>query len=106
VGPDGVSRSIGAKTTNQQVLDTTLKHGDIWSGDLSISNRDFLAIYLPLKNINNEVVGMLSVAQPMTAFLQTTQAAIRLTYLVAIICLLALMLPIYLVSRQIARQLK
>ncbi|HSX02733.1 MAG TPA: cache domain-containing protein [Candidatus Saccharimonadia bacterium] len=105
VGSDGSSRSIGAQESNPAVIATTLRQGQIWSGPVTLANRSFLAIYLPLKNANNTVVGMLSVAEPQSLFLQTSQQAIQLTFISSIICLLLLVAPIYWVARQISRQL-
>ncbi|HSX01846.1 MAG TPA: cache domain-containing protein [Candidatus Saccharimonadia bacterium] len=101
----GTSRSIGAKETNSGVIATTLHQGKTWLGPLTVANQDFLAVYLPLKDVDNTVVGMLFVGQPQTTLLQTAEAAVKLTFASAALMLLILILPIYLTSRQIVRQL-
>jgi hypothetical protein len=105
VAPDGTSRYIGAKETSPAVINTTLGQGKPWHGSLTISNQPFLVTYLPLKDADNTVVGMLSVGKSQHAILETSTQAVRLTFLSAIIWLIVIMLPIYLVSRHIARQL-
>jgi hypothetical protein len=105
VAPDGTSRSIGAKETRANVLDTTLRHGQIWSGSLTVSNQNYLATYLPLKDVDNTVVGMLFVGQLKDTILHSAEEAVKLTFIAAVIWLLIIMFPIYLISRLIARQL-
>jgi methyl-accepting chemotaxis protein len=105
VGPDGTSRSIGVKETSAGVKDSTLTHGKIWRGSLNISNVPYLAIYLPLKDVDNTVVGMLFVGQVQDTVLQSASQAVRLTFGLAVLWLLIIMAPIYLISRFIARQL-
>jgi hypothetical protein len=106
VSPDGTSRSIGAKETHTAVLDRTLRHGQIWQGALSVSNQTYLATYLPLKDVDNTVVGLLFVGQVQDALLQSASAAIKLTFAMAVLWLLLIMVPIYFISRLIARQLR
>jgi len=106
VGPDGTSRQIGVKQTNQAVLNTTLKQGKIYDGALTISNQDFLSIFLPLKDVDNTVVGMLFVGQLQTEILATAQQSVNLTFVSAVVWLIVIMMPIYIMSRKIAGQLR
>lgn len=106
VAPDGTSRSVGAKETSQNVLDTTIKQGKTWHGSLGVSNQTYLAVYLPLKDVDNTVVGMLFVGQPQDTLMQSAGAAIKLTFASAVVWLLLIMFPIYLVSKLINRQLR
>jgi hypothetical protein len=106
VGPDGTSRSTGVKETSSKVKDTTLTRGGIWRGPLTVSNINYLAIYLPLKDVDNTVVGMLFVGQIQDTVLQSASQAIKLTFGLAVLWLLIIVMPIYLISRYIARQLR
>lgn len=106
VGPDGTSRSIGSKETNAKILDTTLTHATIWRGAQSVSNQAYLSVYLPLKDVDNTVVGMLFVGQPQDTVLHSAQAAVKLTLISAVLWLIVIMFPIYFISRLISRELQ
>ncbi len=102
---DGVSRSIGTKETHAQVLDTTIKHGQISKGIFTIAGQPYLSVYLPLKNINNTVVGMLFVGQPQDVVLSSAKSAVGLTFIGASLALLVITIPVFALASQISRQL-
>lgn len=104
-GPSGTDRQIGARETHSAITSTVLKQGQIWHGAITISNQPYLAIYLPIKDADNTVVGMLAVGQPQSDILDTSNQAIKITFLTAVLWLVLSIVPIYLVCRQIARQL-
>lgn len=102
---DGKSRWVGVKEHNKSVNDTVLKSGETFSGQLDILNIPYLAVYRPLKDVDNVVVGMILVAQPQTYLLSTANQSIQLTFILATTLLLLSIFPAYLVSRYIGRQL-
>lgn len=103
--PDGSTAAVGAKESNPHVLQDTLKNGKTWRGSLSLSNQPYLGTYLPLKDVDKEIVGMLFVGQPQAKLLSTAEQAIQLTFATAALWLLLVMAPIFFVSRKIANQL-
>jgi hypothetical protein len=105
-GPNGTSRSLGTKETNTSVINKTINQGQLWQGIINTGSQPYLAIYLPLSDINHRVVGMLSVGMPQAVVLASAKEAIKLTFIGAVVALLLIMLPVYLVARQISRQLK
>lgn len=105
VAPDGVSRLIGVKDTNAAVQNTVLKAGKSYNGSVSVLNRQFLAVYAPLKDIDNTVVGMLFIGVPEASILQAAGHSIELTFVVTAILLLLSIVPAFLVSKYITRQL-
>ena len=106
VAPDGTSRWVGVKETNKGVTNTVLKNGKIFKGTLNILNRPFLAVYSPLKDIDNTTVGMLFIGQPQTTILQTAGRSIELTFLVAVTLLIFSIIPAYLISKYLTHQLE
>ncbi|HEX3082170.1 MAG TPA: cache domain-containing protein [Candidatus Saccharimonadia bacterium] len=104
-GPDGTSRSVGLKETSGAIRGTVITRGQTWSGVADVSGTPYLAVYLPLKTSNNSVVGMLSVGQPEDVVLKSAESAIGITFAGATAALLLLMLPVYLLARQITKQL-
>ena len=105
-GPDGISRWVGVKETSSDVQDTVLKHGDIFKGQLDVLNRQYLAVYAPLKNADQAVIGMLFIGQPEITTLQTTSYLIRLTFIVSVILLAVAIIPAYMIARHITKQLE
>ncbi|HXH27157.1 MAG TPA: cache domain-containing protein [Candidatus Acidoferrum sp.] len=105
VAPDGLSRLIGVTESSDAVHDQVLKRGQTFKGSLSIQNRQYLAVYAPLKDIDNTVVGMLFIGQPQATILQAAGKSIELTFLVTALLLVIAIIPAYLISRYLARQL-
>ena len=104
--PDGVSRWVGVKETNSDVQDTVLKHSQTFKGQLDILNRQYLAVYAPLKDADNVTVGMLFVGEPEIVILQTTAYLIRITFIVSVVLLVLSIIPAYLIARHITKQLE
>jgi len=105
VAPDGVSRLIGVKDTNASVKDTVLKKGKTFSGSVSVLNRQYLAVYAPLKDIDNTTVGMLFIGSPQASILKDAGHSVQLTFVVTAILLLLSIVPAFLISKYIASQL-
>jgi methyl-accepting chemotaxis protein len=105
VAPDNKTRQIGVKLNDNQVTGSVLKNGRPFKGTINLFNRQFLAVYDPLKDINNNVVGMLFVGQPSSSVLQTAGHSIELTFLVASALIIFSIIPAYVVSRHLAKQI-
>ena len=104
VAPDGVSRWVGAKDTHQVITQTVLKAGHTYRGSLNVLNQQYLAVYAPLKDVDNTVIGMLFIGQPQVSILQTAGDSIQLTFLVTVVLLMLTIVPAYLIARYITRQ--
>jgi hypothetical protein len=104
VSADGTSRSIGVIQPSKQVRQQVLVAGQTFKGSLSIQNRSFLAVYAPVKDVNNNVIGMLLTAQPEQTLLKTIAHSIELTFISAIGLLLVMIAPAYLLAKRMARQ--
>jgi len=104
--PDGVSRWVGVKETNQSVQDTVLKQSKVYKGQLDVLNRQYLVVYAPLKDADNSTVGMLFIGQPEVSILETTAQLIRVTFIVSVGLLALSIIPAYLIARHITKQLE
>jgi methyl-accepting chemotaxis protein len=104
--PDGTSRWIGVKESNAAVQQTVLKQGKTYKGPLTILNRQYLAVYAPLKDSDGATVGMLFIGQPEISILQTATYLISLTFIVSVALLALAIVPAYLLARQISKQLE
>jgi hypothetical protein len=105
LAPDGITRWIGVKENNHDVQTTVLKNGQTYQGTLSIQNRQYLAVYEPLKDINNNIIGMLFIGQPQVTILQAAGQSVELTFVVTVLMLIVSVIPAYLVSKYLSHQL-
>lgn len=106
VDPDGKSRSIGTKETNSKVLESVLKNGSTYDGELEILNQPYYGVYSPLKTVDDAVVGMIYVGKPQTTLLETAQKSIQLTFLGSLAFMIISLIPAYFLSRFIQQQIE
>jgi hypothetical protein len=106
LSPDGKSRLVGIKENHSVVKSTVLKKGKTYEGALSISNRSYLAVYAPLKDVDNVPVGMLFIGKPQASILLIAGHSIELTFILAAVLILLAVAPAYYISRYLARQLR
>jgi hypothetical protein len=102
----GVTRPIGTKETNESVLNKVLIKGEDFSGVVSLLNTSYFAVYHPLKDIDNEEVGMLLAGRPSSSIFETAGKSIELTFMVTVILMILSVFPSYFVARYIFNQLK
>lgn len=105
LNPDGRTRSVGIKETNQEVLDTVFNRGEEMSARVFFLSRPFLASYLPLKDDDGKVLGVLSSAKPQQAIQDLANATNRLTLLTVIALTLILILPIYFLTKRLSGEI-
>ncbi|MDP2671061.1 MAG: cache domain-containing protein [bacterium] len=105
VAPDGKSRWVGIKETSQEIKSKVLERGNTFKGSVKVLNKAFLGAYSPLKDVNNEVVGMLFIGRAESSILAAAGASIELTFAVAALLLAFSILPAFLISRFLSKQL-
>jgi hypothetical protein len=104
VAPDGISRSIGVSEPSKQVQQEVLINAQTFKGSLNVLNRSYIVVYAPLKDVNNNVIGMILTAQTQQTLLSTIAHSIELTFLVAVCLLLIMIFPVYFLAKRMARQ--
>lgn len=100
--PDGLHRAVGLKETNTAVLTRVLQQGKSYDGETDFQNRRYLAAYTPLKDVDNNTVGMLLVARPADSLLATAGRSVELAFLVAIALLALSIVPVYMIAQKIS----
>lgn len=105
IAPDGKSRWIGIKEETEEVKETVLVNGEIYTGSVKLLNVPYFAAYAPLMNIDNNPVGMLFVGRPEVSILQTASNSIELTFITTAVLLILSVLPSYFVSKYIVSQI-
>jgi hypothetical protein len=106
IAPDGKSRFIGTKETDEKILATVLERGEIYTGVAKILNQPFYTAYAPLTNVEGESMGMLFVGKPQKELFETAQKSTRLTFTASAFFILLSIAPAYWVSRYIKENIK
>lgn len=106
LSPDGTSRPTGLKENHPTVKSQVLAKGLPYSGPTSLLNTPYLTSYLPLTDLDNSPIGLLSVSRPQSGILDTAGRSIQLTFLTTSLLLLLSIAPIFLISRFLTRQIQ
>jgi methyl-accepting chemotaxis protein len=106
IAPDGKSRWVGIKEETDAVKKSVLVDGDLYKGSVNILSTPYFSAFLPLKDVDGRVVGMLFVGQPQINLLRAASSSIELTFLVTAALLIASVFPAYFVSRYIINQIR
>ena len=104
MGPDGRTRNIGLKIGDVKVVRAVLDSGREITLRTTILSRPFLASYLPLRNADQVVVGMLGAAKPQQAIADIANATNRLTLLAVSLIMLVLSVPLYRLTKRLTEQ--
>lgn len=104
LNPDGRTRSVGIKQVDAEVASTVLESGNELTLRTVILSRPYLASYLPIRNADGEVVGMISAAKSQHEILETAQATNRLTLIAVMVIMLILITPIYFITRRLSEE--
>lgn len=105
LGPDLKTRNIGTKQTNLKVLEQVLMKGEGITVRTTVFGRPYLATYLPLKNTEGEVIGMLEASRLQTGIAETAASASRLSLLVTIIIITMALMPSYLLAKKLTEEM-
>lgn len=95
------TRYIGVADNNSSISDSVIGKGSIWMGTMTIVNRPYYLVYLPLKNYEGKTIGMISVAKPQSVLTKLSESSIQTTFLISVILLVLSIAPSYFVSRNI-----
>lgn len=103
---DGKSRANGIKEENPAIKSQVLAKGETFTGATTLLGVPYFAAYLPVKDVDNSVVGMLFVGKPQVGVLAAAGRSIELTFLFAIILLAFSIVPSYFIAKYITYQLR
>ncbi len=106
IAPDGKSRWVGIKEETDKIKKQVLNEGEAYAGSVKILNIAYLAAFTPLKNVDNNPVGMLFVGRPEVTTIQAAGNLIEQTFLVTVILLIFSIFPAYFISKYLVDQIK
>lgn len=99
-------RAVGIKETATAVTSQVLGKNHSFTGPVTLQNRAYLAAFTPLRDINNNAVGMLLVARPQDALYAAASDSVQLTFLLVVVLVFLSIYPVYRISRFLAGQLR
>lgn len=102
----GNTRPIGIKNTNKTISNNVLTKGEDFQGQISLLNTSYFAVFHPLKDADNAVVGMLLASRPAASIFTAASKSIELTFLITVLLIILSVLPSYYIARYITNQLK
>lgn len=95
---------VGTRITDSVVRDKVLLRGEPVTARTEVLSRPFLASYLPLRNAQKEVAGIIGAEKSQQEIFKTAQTTNRLTLAVVIILMVILMTPIYLITKRLSEE--
>ncbi len=106
IAADGKSRWVGIKEETEGVKKDVLVDGHDFVGSVNILNVPYYAAFTPLKDVDDNPVGMLFVGTPQVSLLQAAGESIGLTFVVTAGLLILSVIPAYFVSKFIIDQIR
>lgn len=102
---DGITRYVGVKETNKDIIDQVLGKGQEYTGKNTILNSSYYVAYQPIKALNNQVIGMISVIRPQSVLSDNIKNALNSTFLVSVILIALSIVPTYYLAKYIERNI-
>lgn len=101
---DGVSRWTGSEESDQAVIDTVLQQGKLYSAALDRLGRPYYSAFEPVKNVNGEIIGMVTVGTPTALLFEETRQQLITTFLIVMLISLLVALLGYVAVRSFGRK--
>jgi hypothetical protein len=103
---DGVQRLSGTLEQNTDVTDAVLTRGETYSGVIPIFNVEYLSVYIPLKDDDGNIIGMIFVGEPSQVLVTVAQESVQTTLrLMSVLILLSLIPMYFFVKRSVMSQM-
>ena len=103
---DGTTRPIGTVLSNKKLLDKVLVKQEEFTGAVNLLNRPYFASYLPIRDIDNNSLGMIFVGRDQATILATVGRAMESTFLITIVLLVISLIPSYYIAGYITSQIR
>jgi hypothetical protein len=100
----GGSGSLGMIEKRIQITDKVLKEGKTFQGAVDFLSVPYIAVYEPLKDGDNGVVGMLFGGRPETDVMATAARSLEYTFYATVVLMMLSMAPAWIIARNIAKQ--
>ncbi len=101
---DGLNRLTGTVENNEEIIDKVLKKGEIYGGVVDIFNVEHLAIYVPLRDSDENIIGMIFVGEPSEVLIAVANSSVQTTLKIITLLIFFFMIPIYFIIKKIAER--
>ena len=103
---DGLSRLAGTVESDPVVMETVLEKGESYQGVINIFNKEYLATYSPLRDSDDNIIGMIFVGEPSKVLIAVAQGSVQKTLkLVSLLIVLSLIPTYFMVKKMAIRQM-
>ncbi|MBQ6779751.1 MAG: methyl-accepting chemotaxis protein, partial [Treponema sp.] len=97
---------VGTRLDNQTIVNQVLRNGQTYIGSNTISGVQYMSIYVPLRNGDGNVTGMLFTAKPRDAIVNATNKMIRTIVPIIIALVIGIVLVVIFVLRSLLKPLQ
>lgn len=106
VSPDSGNRLTGIKEEKADIMDKVIDKGENYSSSVSIANVSYIASYIPIKDSDQAVIGMLFVGRSELSVLEIASKSIKTTYMITVLLMIFGVIPSYYISKYLSSQIK
>lgn len=99
-------RALGVVVADADVEETVLRKGTTYTGEMTMQNQTYLTAISPLKDVNEQPVGMLQAARPASDLYAAADRSLQLTFLAAAVLILLAAYPLYRLASFVEAQLR
>ncbi len=103
---DGTSRWVGTKMQNKTVVTKVLEAGEPYSGSQNVLNTPYFVSLVPLRDLDDVVVGMLFVGRHQATVLAAASDSLQSTFVYSVVLMVLAIFPAYFVSKFLSDQLR
>lgn len=97
---------VGIIETSKEVIEKVLTKGEEFGGETKYKNSTNLSSFTPIKDINNNPVGMYYIGRPVIEVLNLMVDSLEIIFTFALVLLIVSLVPAKLIARSISRQIK
>lgn len=101
LAPNSLTRRENTQDSNAAVITNVLENGQRYAGTVNVINEAYHGAYVPLRNTNREIIGMLFVGRPTTVLLNDVSTSLQITFLASLLASALSLLPAYYLAKRI-----
>jgi methyl-accepting chemotaxis protein len=100
----GKERWMGMEVSDVVIVERVLGNGEEYSGSVTLMGVPYYGAYVPLADVDEEVVGMLFVGKPQFAVLSAAGQAVEATFIAVALLIVLSIAPAGWVARYVSYQ--
>jgi len=104
VTEDGLNRLTGTVEKNNKILETVLTKGEVYQGILEVFNVEHLAVYTPLRDSDENIIGMIFIGEPSQVLIAVANNSIQTTLKITTLLIFLSLIPTYFLVKKIAER--